>query len=118
MTTSPAVVPHRRAWPLNGGMRRVPLEPLRRHKAWLIALAVIALLAEMAVAMVTTAVRQTPTIDEPVYVGTGVVYLREHSLRYNPEHPPLGKLIIGTGALLAHPRLDPAFTGSQGALGR
>jgi 4-amino-4-deoxy-L-arabinose transferase-like glycosyltransferase len=68
--------------------------------------------------MVTTAVEQTPTIDEPVYAGTAVVYTREHSLRFNPEHPPLGKLIIGTGLVFAHPHLDAGFTGDQTALGR
>ncbi|SEG67055.1 Dolichyl-phosphate-mannose-protein mannosyltransferase [Thermomonospora echinospora] len=78
----------------------------------------VALLAEMAAAMVTAALKQTPTIDEPVYVGTAVVYLQQHSLRYNPEHPPLGKLLIGSGAAFARPRLDPAFTGSQEAVGR
>ncbi|WP_405737315.1 phospholipid carrier-dependent glycosyltransferase [Streptomyces sp. NBC_01537] len=72
----------------------------------------------MAFAMVTTAVRQTPTIDEPVYVGTAVVYAQEHSLRYNPEHPPLGKLIIASGVEFAHPRLDPGFAGDQTELGR
>ncbi|MFE2428607.1 glycosyltransferase family 39 protein [Streptomyces sp. NPDC059373] len=91
---------------------------LRRHRRWLFALAVVALLAEMAAAMVTTAVEQTPTIDEPVYVGTAVVYVQQHSLRYNPEHPPLGKLIIASGVAFAHPRLDPAFVGDQTALGR
>ena len=90
----------------------------RRHRRWLFGLAVVALLAEMAIAMITTAVEQTPTIDEPVYVGTAVVYLQQHSLRYNPEHPPLGKLIIGTGLAFADPRLDPAFTGAQGAVGQ
>ncbi|MGW1893282.1 phospholipid carrier-dependent glycosyltransferase [Streptomyces sp. NPDC002004] len=72
----------------------------------------------MAVAMVTTAVQQTPTIDEPVYMGTAVVYTQQHSLRYNPEHPPLGKLIIAAGLLFAHPHLDRGFSGDQGALGR
>ncbi|MGP3999387.1 glycosyltransferase family 39 protein [Streptomyces sp. 8N706] len=72
----------------------------------------------MAVAMVTTAVEQTPTIDEPVYVGTAVVYQQQHSLRYNPEHPPLGKLIIATGLAFADVRLDPAFAGDQTELGR
>ncbi|WP_200827346.1 phospholipid carrier-dependent glycosyltransferase [Thermomonospora echinospora] len=90
----------------------------RRHRRWPFALAVVALLAEMAAAMVTAALKQTPTIDEPVYVGTAVVYLQQHSLRYNPEHPPLGKLLIGSGAAFARPRLDPAFTGSQEAVGR
>nr|WP_229875824.1 phospholipid carrier-dependent glycosyltransferase [Streptomyces albaduncus] len=72
----------------------------------------------MAAAMVTAAVRQTPTIDEPVYVGTAAVYLKEHSLRYNPEHPPLGKLVIAAGVALADPHLDTGFDGEQGALGR
>lgn len=93
-------------------------ERLRPHRRWLPALAVVALLVEMAVAMVTTAVEQTPTIDEPVYVGTAEVYLREHSLRFNPEHPPLGKLIIATGLALTHAHLDTASVGDQTALGR
>jgi 4-amino-4-deoxy-L-arabinose transferase-like glycosyltransferase len=82
------------------------------------ALVVAALLAGMAAAMLTTAVEQSPTIDEPVYVGTAVVYLQQHSLRYNPEHPPLGKLIIATGLAFADVRLDPAFAGDQSQLGR
>ncbi|MDG9710938.1 phospholipid carrier-dependent glycosyltransferase [Streptomyces sp. DH10] len=72
----------------------------------------------MAFVMVTTAVRQTPTIDEPVYVGAAVEYTHEHRLRHNPEHPPLGKLVIGAGVTLADPRVDPSFTGDQGAVGR
>jgi 4-amino-4-deoxy-L-arabinose transferase-like glycosyltransferase len=47
-----------------------------------------------------------------------VVYLEQHSLRYNPEHPPLGKLIIATGLAFAGAHLDPAFTGDQTQLGR
>lgn len=76
------------------------------------------LLAQMAVAMVTTAVQQTPTIDEPVYVGTAAEYLREHRVRHNPEHPPLGKLVIAAGVALAGPHVDPSFTGSQSLLGQ
>jgi hypothetical protein len=91
---------------------------LRRHRRWVFAFVVVALLAEMAIAMVTTAVEQTPTIDEPVYVGTAAVYLRQHSLRYNPEHPPLGKLIIASGLAFADVRLDPAFAGNQSQLGQ
>lgn len=93
-------------------------EGLRRHRRWLFALVVVVLLAEMAFAMVTTAVKQTPTIDEPVYVGTAVVYLQQHSLRYNPEHPPLGKLLIASGTAFADPHLDRAFVGDQTELGR
>src|SRR5207248_1512190 len=90
----------------------------RRHRRWLFALAVVALLAEMAIAMVTTAVEQTPTIDEPVYVGTAVYSLEQHSLRYNAEHPPLGKLIIATGLAFADVHAGPAFDGDQTQLGR
>ncbi|MFD0308109.1 glycosyltransferase family 39 protein [Streptomyces sp. NPDC127119] len=91
---------------------------LARHRRWPYVLAVVALLAQMAVAMVTTAVEQTPTIDEPVYVASAEVYLKERSFRYNPEHPPLGKLIIASGLVFTDARLDPDFVGSQTALGR
>jgi 4-amino-4-deoxy-L-arabinose transferase-like glycosyltransferase len=79
---------------------------------------VAVLLAQMAFAMVTTAVRQTPTIDEPVYVGAAADYVREHRLRYNSEHPPLGKLVVGVGVALAGPRVDPSLEGDQSAWGR
>ncbi|MFE7900262.1 ArnT family glycosyltransferase [Streptomyces sp. NPDC057424] len=90
----------------------------RPGRRWPVPLLVAVLLAQMAFAMVTTAVRQTPTIDEPVYVGTAVEYVHEHRLRHNPEHPPLGKLVIGAGVALADPHVDPAFAGDQGQLGR
>jgi len=91
---------------------------LRRHRRWLLPLLVALLLAQMAAVMVTTAVQQTPTIDEPVYVATATVYLREHSLDYNPEHPPLGKLVIAAGIALADPHFDAHYKGDQGELGR
>ncbi|GGS77917.1 hypothetical protein GCM10010206_45590 [Streptomyces cinerochromogenes] len=102
-------------------VRQVPAgryAPLRRHRRWLVPLLVVLLLAQMAAAMVTTAVQQTPTIDEPVYVATATDYLREHRLRYNPEHPPLGKLLIAAGVAVAAPHYDPSYTGSQGEVGR
>src|SRR5689334_12813618 len=93
-------------------------ERLRRNRRALFVVAVVLLLGQMALAMVTAAVQQAPTIDEPVYVGTATVYVQQHDLRYNPEHPPLGKLVIGSGLLFAHPHLDPAFEGDQTELGR
>ncbi|MGW0883515.1 phospholipid carrier-dependent glycosyltransferase [Streptomyces sp. NPDC002671] len=91
---------------------------VRRHRRWLTPLLVALLLAQMAAAMVTTAVQQTPTIDEPVYVATATDYLREHRLRYNPEHPPLGKLLIAAGVAVAGPHYDPSYAGTQGEVGR
>ncbi|MFD5162973.1 ArnT family glycosyltransferase [Streptomyces hawaiiensis] len=90
----------------------------RPGRRWPVPLLVAVLLAQMAFAMLTTAVRQTPTIDEPVYVGAAAEYVYEHRLRHNPEHPPLGKLLIGAGVVLADPRVDPAFAGDQGQSGR
>ncbi|MFF4275359.1 phospholipid carrier-dependent glycosyltransferase [Streptomyces sp. NPDC001536] len=90
----------------------------RPGRPWLVPLLVVVLLAQMAVAMVTTAVQQTPTIDEPVYVGTAADSLHEHEIRYNPEHPPLGKLVIAVGVALADPHYDPSFRGDQGQVGR
>ncbi|MBT3150275.1 phospholipid carrier-dependent glycosyltransferase [Streptomyces sp. CHD11] len=98
---------HREGFRLTGSGRR-----------WPVLVVVVLLLVQMAVAMVTAAVRQTPTIDEPVYVGTAAVYLEEHSLRFNPEHPPLGKLVIAAGVAVAGPHLEPGFGGDQGELGR
>ena len=92
--------------------------PRRPGRRWPVRLLVAVLLAQMAFAMVTTAVRQTPTIDEPVYVGAAAEYVHEHRLRHNPEHPPLGTLVIGVGVALADPHVDPGFAGDQGQLGR
>ncbi|WP_330336308.1 phospholipid carrier-dependent glycosyltransferase [Streptomyces sp. NBC_00557] len=91
---------------------------LRRRRRWLVPLLAALLLAQMAAVMVTTAVQQTPTIDEPVYVATAADYLHEHRIRYNPEHPPLGKLLIAAGVAVAGPHYDPSYTGTQGDVGR
>lgn len=102
--------------PVGGGrLDRVRTPGWRRA---LLGLAVAAMLAQMAFAMVSTAVAQTPTIDEPVYAGAAVVQLQEHRLQYNPEHPPLGKLLMGAGLAFTTPRLDSKFTGTQTQLGR
>ncbi|GGI96411.1 phospholipid carrier-dependent glycosyltransferase [Streptomyces brasiliensis] len=89
-----------------------------RRRRWPAPVLVALLLTQMAVAMVTTAVEQTPTIDEPVYVATATDYLHEHRLRYNPEHPPLGKLVVAAGVALADPRYDASYAGDQGEVGR
>jgi hypothetical protein len=88
---------------------------LRRLSYLLVA---AALLGGMAFAMVAEAVQQAPTIDEPVYAGTAVVYEQQHSLRYNPEHPPLAKLAMAAGLAFVSPTLDPAYNQNQTLLGR
>jgi len=93
-------------------------DAVRPRRRWWLPVVVVLLLGQMAAAMVTTAVQQTPTIDEPVYVGAAVTYLEQRSFRYNPEHPPLGKLLMAGGLAFASPRLDPAFRGNQSELGR
>jgi hypothetical protein len=100
---------------LPGTVAAPPPATTRRYGQWAV---VVVLLAQMAFVMVTTAVQQTPTIDEPVYLGAAAVGLEQHSLRYNPEHPPLGKLIIAVGLAFTDVRLDPSFTGDQTELGR
>lgn len=92
--------------------------PPGRWRRWLYASAVFALLAQMAIAMITTAVEQSPTIDEPVYVGAAVYSLEHHTLRFNPEHPPLGKLLIATGLAFTDVHVDAGFAGDQTQLGR
>ncbi|MGW3953615.1 ArnT family glycosyltransferase [Streptomyces sp. NPDC004752] len=94
------------------------LAALRRPRRWPVPLLVVLLLGQSAVAMVTAAVQQTPTIDEPVYVAAATDYLHEHRLRLNPEHPPLGKLIVMAGVAVADPHYDPSYPGTQGQVGR
>jgi Dolichyl-phosphate-mannose-protein mannosyltransferase len=89
----------------------------RRHRRWVVAAAVVILLGQMLVAMVTAARQQSPVVDEPVYVAAATSYLQEHSLRLNPEHPPLAKLIAGIGLAFGDVRLDPTYTGSQWQVG-
>jgi Dolichyl-phosphate-mannose-protein mannosyltransferase len=103
--------------PADRPSRRV-LAALRRHRRWLFGLVVVALLTQMAIGMIVSAAAQTPTTDEPVYVGAAVAQLDQHTFRYNFEHPPLGKLLIGAGLAVAHLHVPAGFSGDQTELGR
>ncbi|MFG2576497.1 phospholipid carrier-dependent glycosyltransferase [Streptomyces sp. NPDC048481] len=111
-----AHAPHREQESTSGARARPPAPAGRRRL--LVPLLAAVLLAQMAFAMVTAAVQQTPTIDEPVYVATAAEYLHEHRVRHNPEHPPLGKLVVAAGVALAHPHVGAPFTGAQEDAGR
>ena len=65
-------------------------------------LVVIGLLAQMAAGMITAAREQSPTTDEVAYVAAATIYLKEHSLEYNFEHPPLAKLLMTAGLANTH----------------
>ncbi|MFD9704501.1 glycosyltransferase family 39 protein [Lentzea sp. NPDC059081] len=101
-----------------GPVAEVLRTPAKSRRGWLFALVAAVLLVQMAIAMVTTAVQQTPTIDEPVYIGAATVYVEDHSLRYNLEHPPLGKLVMAAGLAFADVHVDRGFQGDQTEFGR
>jgi 4-amino-4-deoxy-L-arabinose transferase-like glycosyltransferase len=69
-------------------VRRLPGSAAR----WWTALVVIALVAQMAAAMLGSAAGDAPTLDEPHEVATGLAYIRFHDLRWG-DHPPLSTLI-------------------------
>src|SRR4051794_41125870 len=51
----------------------------------------------------TQAWRDSPTIDEAIYVGAGLTSLTRHDLRINPQHPPLAKGLSAVPLLVARP---------------
>ncbi len=43
------------------------------------------------------------TTDEAVHIAAGYTYVKYRDLRFNPEHPPLVKLLSGAAVALTHP---------------
>ncbi len=78
--------PRRRAYPL-------PMKPAL----------VVLLLALFAGLALHSMVQKSATYDEPIYLSSGWSYLRAGRLELNREHPPLLKLLIGLGTLVAAP---------------
>lgn len=105
------------SWPESGTRRPADrlLNAVRERRFWVLAV-IIALLAQMAVGMIAAAREQSPTTDEPVYVGAAVVYVQQRSLEYNFEHPPLAKLVMATGLIFANPKIN-ANLGSEWLVG-
>ncbi|MFD0974069.1 ArnT family glycosyltransferase [Plantactinospora endophytica] len=94
-----------------------PARNWRRHLPRLWPLLVLVLLGQMALGMVTAAREQSPTADEPVYVGAAVDYLQHRDLRLNPEHPPLAKLVSATGLAFADVQLPHDTRSGQWQVG-
>ena len=82
------------------------------------------LLLGMGVLAGGAALRESVTIDEVAHIGAGVTYLQKFDLRFNPEHPPLPKILAalplvlrGVHADYSHPswknaeQFFPAFLG-------
>lgn len=68
--------------------------------------AVAALLALMALLAFTSLLGDSPTVDEFVYPVEGAYYLRTGDFRFNPQNPPLLKLLTAVPVLLHGARLD------------
>jgi 4-amino-4-deoxy-L-arabinose transferase-like glycosyltransferase len=67
---------------------------------------VLVLLAAMGAAQVTSALQESQTWDEAIYIAAGYSYLRTGDYRMNLEHPPLGKILVALPLMLLHPDLD------------
>src|SRR6188472_2199077 len=75
----------------------------------------LALLCALAVGMALwQAVGDAPSTDEPLYVTDGLAALERHSLRLNPQHPPLAKALAAVPVLFAHPALPARFDRRHG----
>ncbi|AEV84084.1 glycosyltransferase [Actinoplanes sp. SE50] len=96
---------------------RGPADLWSRHRSWLVPLAVVAFLAQMAVGMVTAARQESTTVDEVAYLGAAVTYAHDHDLADNYEHPPLTKLLEATGLAFVDVKRTTHFDGDQWALG-
>lgn len=80
-----------------------------RNKEWFF---VIVLLTLQLMLLGFAADSESQTIDEAAHLASGVSYLTTGDFRLNPEHPPFVKLLAGSSALLAKPRVpldDPSW---------
>ncbi|MFY9587296.1 MAG: glycosyltransferase family 39 protein [Actinomycetota bacterium] len=66
---------------------------------------VVALLAQMALAMLLGAAKDAPTFDETTHIASGILNVRDRDLRWNAEHPPLTKVLAGLATLGSNVRI-------------
>ena len=88
---------------------------IRSGRGWR-AFAAVGLLALMAALAGGPALfHESPTFDEIPHIGAGLSYVNQFDGRYNPEHPPLAKLLSGLSMAAGGVRADyrsPAWTQS------
>jgi hypothetical protein len=61
---------------------------------------------------ITSFIRQSPSIDEPIHLLAGYSYVKWGDYRLNPEHPPLGKIWAALplmGLNIADPRSSSRY---------
>ncbi len=78
---------------------------LQLHQRLLVPLAVIILLGVQAGTQVYLAHADSQTTDEAVHLSAGYTYLTRGDYRFNPEHPPLMKMLSALPLLAIHPHL-------------
>ena len=76
-------------------------------KRWCVVAMVVALLAQMLVAMLLSAKDDTPTFDEPAHIGAGLAWYRYRDLNFDPDHPPLTMLLATLPLRLEKLKLPP-----------
>ncbi len=75
----------------------------------LLAIGVILLLAVMAAELALSARRQSQTFDEAVHIFSGYRYWKNFDFGFNPEHPPLVKLVAAIPLLRMSLRAPISF---------
>jgi hypothetical protein len=70
----------------------------RGARAWLLAAALVLLASGR---IVSTYDQLSLTFDEPAHLACGMEYVAHHVYRYESQHPPLSRAMIGLGAYLA-----------------
>lgn len=83
-----------------------PIQILPSNNPIAVNVAAVAMLALMAVLMVSSTWNDTVTMDEVPHIGAGFSYLRKSDFRLNPEHPPLMKDLAGIPLLMMKLRVD------------
>ncbi len=74
------------------------------------------LLLGMAILAGGAALRESVTIDEVAHIGAGVSYLQKFDLRFNPEHPPLPKVLAALPLVVRGVHADYSHPSWQNAL--